>query len=199
MSLKHEVTSLQTKKTLAASLKRLMAQKPFSKISVSDIVADCGVNRKTFYYHFEDLYALLKWMFEQETIEVVKNFDFLMNPEEAILFVMNYVDENQHIINCAYNAMGRDEIKRFFFADFNGVMRRIIDDVEREHQITVDEKFKNFLSCFYTEALAGILIAYFREPREMPKEKIVEDTIFILHSALPNTLIERSKQTKSAL
>ena len=48
------------KKTLAVSLKRFMEKKPLSKITVSEIIADCGVNRKTVYYHFEDIYALLK-------------------------------------------------------------------------------------------------------------------------------------------
>lgn len=28
-----------------------MEKKPLSKITVSEIIADCGVNRKTFYYH----------------------------------------------------------------------------------------------------------------------------------------------------
>ena len=62
--MKHEITSYNTKRTLADSLKKAMQIKPFSKISVSEIIRDCGLNRKTFYYHFEDIYALLKWMFE---------------------------------------------------------------------------------------------------------------------------------------
>lgn len=48
------------------------------------LVADCNINRKTFYYHFEDIYALLKWMFEEEAIDVVKHFDLLVDYEEAI-------------------------------------------------------------------------------------------------------------------
>ncbi|WP_295208123.1 TetR family transcriptional regulator [Ruminococcus sp.] len=39
--------------------------KPLSKITVSEIVADCNINRKTFYYHFEDVQSLLKWTLEQ--------------------------------------------------------------------------------------------------------------------------------------
>ncbi len=42
--MKHEVISMNTKKTLAASLKKFMMSKPLSKISVSEIIADCGVN-----------------------------------------------------------------------------------------------------------------------------------------------------------
>lgn len=86
--MKHEVTTYNTKKSLAESLKKTMKTKVFSKITVSEIINDCGVNRKTFYYHFEDIYALLKWMFEEEAIEVVKHFDLLVNYEEAIRFVM---------------------------------------------------------------------------------------------------------------
>ena len=41
-----------------------MEKKPLSKITVSEIIADCNVNRRTFYYHFDDIYALLKWVLD---------------------------------------------------------------------------------------------------------------------------------------
>ena len=44
-----------TKRALATSLKKLLAQKPLSKITISDITEDCGMNRMTFYYHFQDI------------------------------------------------------------------------------------------------------------------------------------------------
>ena len=77
--MKHEITSLNTKKTLAESLKKIMKHKSFSKITVSEIISDCGLNRKTFYYHFEDIYALLKWILESEAIEVVKHFNLIVD------------------------------------------------------------------------------------------------------------------------
>ena len=62
--MKHEITSMYTKKALSESLKRFMETKPFSKITVSDIISDCGLNRKTFYYHFADTRDLLKLLLE---------------------------------------------------------------------------------------------------------------------------------------
>ena len=53
--MRHEVTTYNTRKSLAESLKKAMRTKAFSKITVSEIIGDCGVNRKTFYYHFEDI------------------------------------------------------------------------------------------------------------------------------------------------
>lgn len=50
-----------TKQALEASLKRLLLQKPLTKITIADITEDCGVSRMTFYYHFQDIYDLVEW------------------------------------------------------------------------------------------------------------------------------------------
>ena len=186
--MKHEITSLNTKKTLSASLKKFMERKPLSKISVSEIIADCGVNRKTFYYHFDDIYALLKWTLEQAAVEVVKQFDLLVNPEEAIIFVSDYVDANAHILNCAYDSMGRDEMKRFFYADFYGVILSIIERIEKEKNIVVAEHYKQFVANFYTEALAGILIDYFQHKDKRNRDEVIQYTLQVLKKSIPGIL-----------
>ena len=190
--MKHEVTSLNTKKMLTESLKKAMGSKPFSKITVSEIIKDCGVNRNTFYYHFEDIYALLKWMLEQEAIAVLKSFDLLVNPEEALAFVIDYVDENKHIINCAYDSMGRDEMKRFFLTDLYGVVRSIIDSVADEMGADVDDDFKDFLTTFYTEALSGMLINYFRGSERRGRQELIDYILLILKNSIPNVLKEKN-------
>ena len=105
----NEELSLKTKNSLAAALKKAMESKKLSKITVSELIAECNINRKTFYYHFSDIYALLKWMLEEEAIEVVKQFDMIINTEEAFRFIMSYVEENKHIINCAYDSRVYEE------------------------------------------------------------------------------------------
>ena len=65
IQVKYQVSSFNTKKTLAMSFKKLMRKKPLSKITISEIISDCGLNRNTFYDHFEDICALLKWTLEQ--------------------------------------------------------------------------------------------------------------------------------------
>lgn len=182
--MKHEITTYNTKRTLADSLKKIMRQKAFAKITVSEIIADCGVNRKTFYYHFEDIYALLKWMFEEEAIEVVKHFDLLVDYEEAIRFVMGYVDENEYIISCAYDSIGRDEMKRFFYSDFIGIVTSVIDAAEVRLETKVDTDFKNYVAKFYTEALSGMLIDWVKEKDKHDREKTVGYLTTIIGLAL---------------
>lgn len=186
--MKHETTSLNTKKALSASLKSFMEHKKLSKISVSEIIADCGVNRKTFYYHFENIYALLKWTLEQETVEVLKKFDLIRKPDEAVAFVLDYVDSNSHILNCAYDSMGRDEMKRFFYTDFYGVVLSIIEGLEQKRHITLDNDFKNYMIYFYTEALTGVLIDYFQHKEERNRDELLKHTLFILKTSIPHLI-----------
>ena len=63
--------STSTKESLAAALKQMMNVKPIGKITVKDLVEICGVNRQTFYYHFDDVYDLLEWVFEEDANRVL--------------------------------------------------------------------------------------------------------------------------------
>ena len=61
-----------TKRALAAALKELMREMPFSKISVGNICERCEMNRKSFYYHFRDKYDLVNWIYDTEFITVMQ-------------------------------------------------------------------------------------------------------------------------------
>lgn len=190
--MKHEISSMQTKKALAAALKKLASEKPFSKITVREIISVSGFNRNTFYYHFEDVYALLKWMLEQETIEVVKQFDLIAGYEEAILFVMDYVEKNDALLNNIYHSMGRDELQRFFYSDCIGITRSIIDQTEKIQGLAVPEDFKAFLSQFYTQAIAGMLLEWITDRSVRNRERTVQYISIILTSTLPTVLCTAS-------
>ena len=194
--MKHEITTYNTKKMLAASLKKAMKHKPFSKITVSEIIADCGVNRKTFYYHFEDIYALLTWMFEEEAIDIVKQFDLLTDYEQAIRFVMDYVDQNEYLVNCACHSISRDEMKRFFCADFVGIVTSVIDASEVNLEKKLPTEFKKFIALFYTEALAGMLIDWVREKEKRDKEKTLIYLSAIIRTAIDSLILYSNNVSK---
>lgn len=184
----HQEISLQTKKKLAASLKHFMMSKSLNKITVTDIIQDCGVNRKTFYYHFENIYDLLKWILEQEAFEVVKEFDFIEGYKDAILFVINYVEDNAHILACAYDTLGREEMRRFLYQDFISIIETFVDAVEKECGLCVEKDFKHFVCNLFTESIAGTLIEWFKNPQNQYKEQLVEYLSIIFRSSLPEIL-----------
>ena len=55
----------RTKQLLAEGIKNLSETTPFHKIRVGDLCKRCGIDRRTFYYHFRDIYDLAAWIFDQ--------------------------------------------------------------------------------------------------------------------------------------
>ena len=60
MEKKSYTASGQTKRAMADALKKLMTQKPLDKITIQELMEQCGMKRQNFYYHFEDIYDLLR-------------------------------------------------------------------------------------------------------------------------------------------
>ena len=79
------------KALLAAALKEKMCHKPLDKITVREITEECGVNRQTFYYHFEDIYDLLKWVYQQEIILLMKKQEVVKTWQDALLVLLDYL------------------------------------------------------------------------------------------------------------
>lgn len=182
--------SLRTRQLMVSSLKNFMGVKPLSKITVSEICQNCGINRKTFYYHFEDIYGLLHWMLEQEALEVFKKFNLLTDYEKAICFLIDYIDDNKHILNCVYDAMGREGMKRFFLSDFHVSLNAIIEGLEKELNITADVRYKQFLCEFYTNALAGVLTDWFRDRSVRTREEMIQHIMLTIKTSLRSALWE---------
>ena len=191
--MKHEVTTLNTKKMLSASLKHCMEKKSLSKITVTDIVTDCGLNRKTFYYHFQDVPDLLKWTLEQEAVDVVKQFDLLNELEEALRFAVRYIRENSHMINCAYDSIGRDELKRFLNHDFQSIVMSIVEQIERKENVHSDPDAKKIICNFYTEGMAGELVYLLKSRDAAQDEKSIRCISLVVRTSLEAAVISCSK------
>lgn len=186
--MKQAEKTLQTRRVLAASLKRHMKKKPLSKITVSEIISDCDVNRKTFYYHFQDIYDLFHWMLEEEAVEVVRHFDRVIDNAEAIAFVMDYIEQNDHMLNCAYDSVGLEGMKHFLAADFYQVMTDNITQQERELGVVLEDGFRQFLCRFYVEALSGILLEWMQDRTIRRREETIGYLLSISQVSIPAIL-----------
>ena len=56
-----------SKEQIQSSFRHLIFVKSLDKITVRDIVEDCGLTRNTFYYHYEDIYDLFDDYLDMQT------------------------------------------------------------------------------------------------------------------------------------
>ena len=62
-----------TRRAIKDTFLKLLNQRPLSQITIKDIVEDCGINRNSFYYHFEDLPALVEEIVEEQVQVLIQN------------------------------------------------------------------------------------------------------------------------------
>lgn len=170
--MRSEVNSYNTKMLLANTLKDLLEKKSFSKVTVTEIITLSKVNRNTFYYHFEDIYDLLRWLLEQEAINIVKDYDSKDEIDMAINFTLSYIEKNRSFLKNILFSVGEKDLRRFFSKDFREIIGNFIKIDEEELGIKIDDHYRNVLTMYFTEAIAGLLIESLNKKYEISNAKI---------------------------
>ena len=174
--MKHEIQSQATKQALADSLKELLTKKSFSRITVTELVENCGVNRKTFYYHFEDIYALLRWMLEKDMVSVLISEELTSEPEKVIRYALDYINQNRQLLTCVINELDHDQLRNFLYEDLSAPIRSVIQKAEQECGLVLEEDYREYLTSFYTSGMSGMIIQVLL--RRVPSEEaFIKDMI----------------------
>lgn len=87
-----------TKIAIQQSFLRLLSQRSITKITVKDIVEDCGINRNSFYYHFQDLPQLLETVIIESADEIISRIPESFSLEEGLTTVLERLVENKRAI-----------------------------------------------------------------------------------------------------
>lgn len=167
--------SLITKAAIAESIKELMKKKNLAKITVSDIVQNCGLNRQTFYYHFRDKYDLVKWIYYHEVVVTLSNISANTDWSAVLLDVLNIMKAEKTFYTGALNADRQNIFHNYLFNATKEILLKIIDelfdDVEKGHKMGVDDRI--FIAEFYTYGLVGMVIQWAKNGMKFPPEEIV--------------------------
>ena len=93
---------------------QLLEAMPFEKITVSAIIKTCGISRNTFYYHFQDIYALLDAWLQRE-------LGIYTYPAEEAAWAARMMEllyacrENRKKIYHLYHSAPRGRIEQYLF------------------------------------------------------------------------------------
>ncbi len=183
MNRKQDKRNLSTKLALTNAFKELSKKKAMNKISVNDLIKYCNFNRNTFYYHFEDIYDLIDWIFNEEVKTIIENFD-KTNYENFLNSVLNYIEGNKHLLNSAYNSFGREQLKKLLNPNFHKVLDNIITNRIEKNNLTIDKDFKNFLIEFYSGGISELIVNYCNEEQYINRQKLINYLFSLTDSIL---------------
>ena len=184
-----------TKKAIMASFVRLVNKTPLDKITVKDIVEDCGVNRNTFYYYFQDIYALAEELFRVETGKSVAGEYTYDSWAEGFLRSARFAAENKEAVGHIYNSSCRAYLEAYLYEVTETFMKQY---VEREAEgLDVTDGDKTFIVHFYKHALAGLIIEWLKSGMEDDPENITQKLQVFFASSLRAALEKSARPGES--
>lgn len=169
--MRKEEISQETKQDLVAALKELMKKKPFEKITITELLQRCNISRSTFYYHFEDIYALMRYLFETEMIALLDKSENVLDWQDGVLLLFRYVQENSCVCLCACRSLGREYLRQSFQQVIHSVISRLVCNLAEGMKVSPD--YISFLTDFYIMALASELSAWLNDGMKKTPEEMV--------------------------
>ena len=182
----------KTKKMLKQSLLDLLGQKPFQKVTVTEICENACTSRITFYTYYEDKYALVEDLSNDLRQEIQQTFEQLQaenNPsDEFILHHQNIVDaildvEDRHDAMFSQISAQENVEAQYFYYQF---ILKSIENIELKYEQLNPRYPIRPLSAF---VVAGVW-EYIREaqrnsqPRKKTRREIRSLMTDLMHSDL---------------
>ena len=184
----HEEMNQRTEAVLIGTFKALMLKKPMNKITVSELVEECGINRKTFYYHFEDIRDMLRKMLKQDIEAIFSRGDLITDHDLIINSVLDYIEQNKVILKNMISCIGRAELDLFLNSNVNKPIYSLVCETEQKQNLSVGDEYKRFLADFFTLAVSGVLIDWIENRADRNKEQIKQYLFTTLSTAIPAAL-----------
>ena len=75
------------KRTIAEAAQTLLTERHVKKLTVKDIVEQCHITRQAFYYHFEDIPALFRWILDRNSTQILTEAQTMKNGEEKLRYL----------------------------------------------------------------------------------------------------------------
>ena len=128
-----------TRRAIMESFWRLLDERPLSKISVKDIVEACGINRNTFYYHFQDIPDLIEAIAKTEADEVVQNHARVDSLEECLNIAVEFILKNRRAALHMYNSGNRDIYERYLMKICREVVENYLNTVFGDRRVSPED------------------------------------------------------------
>ena len=149
------------KQTIAQAAKTLFMEKGVRKLTVKDFVEECGITRQTFYYHFEDIPALFRWMLEQDTRQTLLEARALERGEARLRFLFGMAINSLPYMKRGMQSNYRDELEQLLNQNIQHLFEQTCDEEGLYRSCTRFEV--GLILRYHSQAIIGLLRGWTEE------------------------------------
>ena len=180
--------STLTKKALLVAFGELIEEKSFNKITITDLTEKCGLNRMTFYYHFDNIYELMIWGLEMQMHEASKDYINYENWKTGYLRVFYFALERKNYIKKIFQTIEQEHLEHYLNKIAEQMVLSVIEDKSGDKPLNEDDKLFTAQICAYV--LVGILMSWVSRCMKEAPEIMIKRTGRLLDGMIEKTITE---------
>ena len=177
-----------TKKALLKAFGELIEEKPFNKITINDLTKRCGLNRMTFYYHFDNIYELMIWGLETQMHEVSKDCVNYENWKTGYLRIFDFALERKMYIKKIFQTIEQEHLEHYLNQIAERMVLAVIDDRIGDKKLNEDDRL--FTAQICAHVLVGTLVSWVARGMKEDPEMMVKRTGRLLDGMIEKTINE---------
>lgn len=129
-----------TRMAIKESFIKLLEERQLSDITVKDIVERCGINRNSFYYHYQDLPSLIEEIIKEEAESIIRSYPSVTTIVECFDAVTEFASRKKKAIMHIYRSINRDVFERNLMMVCEYFVHSYVDTALRDESISAEDK-----------------------------------------------------------
>lgn len=170
----------------AESLMRKLEHQTLDHITVTDIAQDCGTTRQAFYYHFDDIYDLLEWIYLQESAKLLENNRDIHTWQRGQRLILDWMQSHRAFVINTYRSIKREYLENFLIDWLNPLLLDVVEAQSEGLCVSKDERL--FLARFYTLALVATSMDWVSRGMDESAETQALRVEVLIKDNIPNAL-----------
>lgn len=168
---------VNAKPMIADAFLKLSREKNIDKITVKDIVDECGISRQSFYYHFQDILEVIEWSAEQGFQRLLERSMSTDDAEEVFRDFIAASEEASVLLRKLMSSQKREQVERLMVRSVRSYLQEM---VRRKGPLTElpYEDAETALS-FCTYGIVGLLLEYC-EKKDVDRDQLARQMYRLL-------------------
>lgn len=117
---------------LAAAMKKCMERMPVEKVTVKEIVEECGTTRQTFYRYFLDKYDLINWYFDKILSESFKHMGTGETVYESLVRKFRFIEHERLFFDAAFRYDDQNSLRDHDYRKIHAFYTNMIESRTKE-------------------------------------------------------------------
>ena len=188
------MSSNTTKTAISMALRELVKEKPLNRITIGEIAEKASINRQTFYYHFQDIIDLVRWMLSTEAGRQIEGNRTYDTWQKGYLAVFRTIESDRQFILNIYHHIPRQYLMDYLYSVTMNLLLDVVREKTRDLGVRVREEDIDFIANFFKYSLVGIVLDWIDHDMEEDAGKIVSRLDSIIHGTIEKALSNAAKK-----